>query len=241
MRMQTLVALVFPPECLSCRARVDSPFALCGACWSDTPFILGASCELCGTGLEGQTASQGPLVCETCHHVARPWDKGRAVMAYAGNGRKLVLALKHGDRTEVARAAGPWLARAAADLVADNPLVVPIPLHPFRLMRRRYNQAALLAQALGRAARLDVEVQALCRVRMTPSQSGHDQEARFVNLADAIRPHPRNGQTLRGRPVLIVDDVMTSGATFAAATEACRMAGAAKIRVLSLARAARDA
>lgn len=239
--MQTVLRTMFPPECLSCGARVESDFGLCGSCWPETPFILGAACDLCGIALPGQSADGEVLICDECHRIPRPWDKGRAVMRYSGIGRKLVMGLKHGDRAEIARAAGPWLARAAGDLLSDDPVLVPVPLHPIRLAMRRFNQSALLALAMGRACGAEVAVEALRRTRATPKQEGRDRESRFRNLADAIAPHPRCGKILSGRPVILVDDVMTSGATFGAAAEACRAAGATHLRVLALARVGGDA
>ncbi len=243
MRLQTMLHTVFPPECLSCAERVEDPFAICGACWSDTPFILGAACDLCGTGLPGQNgAVDEVLVCSECETTHRPWDKGRAVFGYEGVGRKLVLALKHGDRADIARAAGPWLARAGADMLQDTPLIVPVPLHWTRIARRRFNQAALLAWSMARntPVPLDVEPMALLRLRPTPSQEGKDREARHQNVDEAIVAHPRRGDVLSDRNVILVDDVMTSGATFAAATQACLAAGAKKVSVLALARVGRD-
>lgn len=241
MRMQTVLQAVFPPECLGCGVRVDADFGLCGVCWSDTPFITGAHCDLCGTALPGQTPDGEVLICDECHRVERPWNKGRAVMRYAGKGRGLVMGLKHADRAEVARAAGPWLMRAAGDLLKDKPLLVPVPLHPIRLALRRYNQSAMLALALGHTSGAQVSVQALRRVRATPSQEGRGRDGRFENLAGAIAPHPRHGKDLSGRSVIVIDDVMTSGATFSAATEACRAGGATQVCVLALARAGGDA
>ncbi|GAB5447109.1 double zinc ribbon domain-containing protein [Gymnodinialimonas sp.] len=241
MRLQTMLHAVFPPECLSCSARVEDAFAICGACWGDTPFILGAACDLCGTGLPGQTAAEGEaLICGECQRVPRAWDHARAVFAYEGVGRKLVLSLKHGDRTDIARAAGPWMARAAADLLEDQPLLVPVPLHWTRLARRRFNQAALLAWSLARHCDAEVEPMALLRLRPTPSQEGRSRDARYQNVDEAIIPHPRNGSRMEGRNVLLIDDVMTSGATLAIATEACRRAGAEKVSVLALARVGDD-
>ncbi|MDG3041553.1 double zinc ribbon domain-containing protein [Roseicyclus marinus] len=240
MRLQTVLHAIFPPACLCCEARVDTDFALCAACWAQTPFVLGTACDLCGVGLPGQSASGGPLVCEECHTIARPWSHGRAVLHYAGNGRKLVLGLKHGDRAEVARAAGPWMARAAADLLARDPLILPIPLHRWRLAQRRFNQSALLASALARVSGRDWLPDALVRARHTPTQDGRDRTARFANLDAAIRAAPRHAATLAGRNILLVDDVMTSGATFSAAAQACHAAGAEQVCVLALARVARD-
>ena len=242
MNLQTVLHAVFPPECLNCGARVDDDFALCGACWTQTPFILGAHCDLCGKALPGQSAAAGErLVCDECHRIVRPWDRGRAVLTYADVGRKLVLGLKHGDRAEIARAAGPWLARAGAELLDDAPLLVPVPLHALRLARRRFNQSALLAKAMARVTGAELALQALVRVRATPSQDGRDRDGRFQNLDGAMAPHPRHGAALCGRAVVLIDDVFTSGATFAAAAEACRAAGAERIRVLALARVSPDA
>jgi ComF family protein len=241
MNLQTVLRAVFPPECLNCGARVEDDFALCGACWPETPFILGACCDTCGKALPGQTPAEGErLICDECRTIARPWSRGRAVMGYADVGRKLVLGLKHGDRAEVARAAGPWLKRAGADLLAGDPLLVPIPLHAIRLAKRRYNQSALLAMSLARETGLEVALQALRRARATPTQDGRDRDARFANLDGAIVPHPRHGTALQGRGVVLIDDVFTSGATFAAAAEACRAAGASDVNVLALARVSQD-
>lgn len=242
MRLQTAVQAVFPPECLCCGGRVDTDFALCGLCWADTPFIHGAACDTCGTPLPGAAdAGDGPLRCDDCLSIARPWEKGRAVFTYGGNARSLVLGLKHGDRAEVARAAGPWMAQAAGPLLDGAPLIVPVPLHWWRLFRRRYNQSALLAQALARETGLTCLPDALVRPQATRSQDGLDRDARFGNLRGAIRPHPKRGAALSGRKVLLIDDVMTSGATFAAAAEACLGAGATHVCVMALARVAKDA
>jgi predicted amidophosphoribosyltransferase len=240
MRMQTVLHAVFPPECLSCGARVDEDFSLCGACWSETPFIFGAACDLCGIALPGQNSEGERLICDECHTIERPWEAGRAVMGYSEIGRKLILGLKHGDRSDVARAAGPWMARAGADLLCDDPLLVPVPLHPMRLLSRRYNQSAQLALSMAAVTGQEVELRALIRRRSTPTQDGRGRFARFENLADAIAPHARLGAELKGRPVVLIDDVMTSGATFAAAAEACRAAGASHVRVMALARVGYD-
>jgi ComF family protein len=238
--MQTLLHAVFPPECLCCGSLVETDFAICGSCWAGTPFVLGAACDLCGVGLPGQSAGGAPLICEECHGIARPWSRGRAVMHYAGNGRKLVLGLKHGDRAEIARAAGPWFARAGSDLLNDDPLILPIPLHWRRLAQRRFNQAALLARALSGVSGCDWLPDALIRARHTGTQDGRDREGRFRNLDGAIGVAPRRATRLAGRRVLLIDDVMTSGATFSAATQACLAVGAEQVCVIALARVARD-
>lgn len=238
--MQSALRLLFPPQCISCGALVDSDFGLCGACWRETPFIAGLVCDRCGTPLPGEDAGRAEL-CDDCLGLSRPWGRGRAVMAYRDNGRKLVLALKHADRTDLARPAAAWLARAAAPILRPDALAVPVPLHRLRLLRRRFNQAALLAAGLARTAGLDHCPDLLLRTRRTASQEGRSREARFANLAGAIRVNPRRAGRIAGRPALLVDDVMTSGATLAAAAEALIAAGATGVDVLVLARVAKDA
>ncbi len=219
---------------------VESDFGLCAACWRDTPFIAGLVCDSCGTPLPGENDGHVER-CDDCMTIARPWARGRAALLYKDNARRLVLALKHGDRLDLARPAGQWLARAGTPILQPGMLVVPIPVHWTRLLSRRYNQAAVLAKALAREARLDLAPDALIRPRRTDPHEGMSREARFANMSGAIRPHPKRGPALAGRTVLLIDDVMTSGATFAAAAEACHAAGADEVFVLALARVAKDA
>lgn len=239
MGLQAMLRLIYPSQCLGCDERVTSDFGLCGACWRDTPFISGLVCDTCGTPLPGESA--GAVVhCDDCLTLSPPWVQGRAAMLYKGNGRKMVLQLKHGDRLDLAKPAGVWLLRAAKPLIRPNTLIAPIPLHWFRLLRRRYNQSALLSASLGRLAQAEHCPDLLIRPRYTPSQGGRDRHARFENMKDAIQIHPRRAGLLRGRSILLVDDVMTSGATLSAASDACLAAGASEICVAVLARVAKD-
>lgn len=224
---------------MSCGALTDSDFGLCGDCWRDTSFIGGLVCDTCGTPLPGQDDGQA-VQCDDCMQIARPWSRGRAALLYKDMGRKIVLGIKHADRTELARAAGTWMATAAAPLVQDRTIIVPIPLHWTRLLRRRYNQSALLAQWLGHVLHRPVCPDALLRKTRTKPLEGHSRDARFAALQGAIVPHPGRTAQITGRPVLLVDDVMTSGATLAAGAEALLAAGATDVCVLLLARVTKD-
>lgn len=227
--------LVYPPQCLTCDALVTDDFGLCPDCWRATPFITGLVCDLCGTPLPGEDPGH-PVNCDDCLTVARPWSRGRAAMVYADNGRALVLALKHGDRMDLAHPASHWLHRSVAPMLEEGMLVAPVPLHWLRLLKRRYNQAALLSRGLARLAGLDHCPDLLLRPRRTPTQDGRDRAGRFANVGQAIRANPRRTGLMAGRAVLLVDDVMTSGATLAAAAEACLAGGASHVVVAALAR-----
>jgi len=218
---------------------VESDFGLCGTCWRDTPFIGGTVCDACGVPLPG--ASDGfRLECDDCMAAPRPWKQGRAALIYKDRARQMVLALKHGDRAEIARPAGIWLARAARPLLKDGMLIAPVPLHWSRLLKRRFNQAALLAQALARETGLAMCPDLLVRPTRTTPQDGKSAALRFADMVSVIEPHPKRRHRMAARSVLLVDDVMTSGATLTACAEACRAGGAHDVYVVTLARVAKD-
>ena len=240
MQLQTAVSLIYPPRCITCGDMVESDFGLCGTCWRDTAFLGGVICDCCGAPLPA--GGEGSVHhCDACMQSAKPWVQGRAALMYRDTGRKLVLALKHGDRQEMARLAGLWMANTICGHVPPDTLVVPVPLHWSRLLKRRYNQSALLAKSVADKLGLAWCPDALIRSKRTPSLEGLTYTERFETLDNAIRPHPKRGAVIRGRPVLLIDDVMTTGATLVACTQACLAAGADPVRVLTLARAGKDA
>lgn len=231
------VNALLPPTCLRCGAAVSVPGTLCGACWEQVSFIAPPMCACCGYPFELAPA-EGQL-CAACQARPPAFDRARAVMAYDGGSRDLVLGFKHADRTEGAPAYATWMLRAAADVLPDAEVAVPVPLHRWRLLRRRYNQAALLANALGRRAGVPVCPDALLRTRNNPSQGAMTTRGRWRNVQGVFAAHPRRRAAVAGRRVLLVDDVMTTGATLEACARVLRRAGATGVDAVTLARVVR--
>lgn len=237
-QFQTALQLVFPPRCIGCGDLVETDFQLCGSCWRDTPFIDGLICDACGVPLPGSETDE-PEFCDDCLKTVRPWQKGRAALLYEGRGRQMVLALKHGDRHEIVHPAAVWMANQARSLTAADTLIAPIPLYWSRFLRRRFNQSALLSRAIARHLQTQHVPSLLLRQRATSKLDGKGREERYRILADSITINPKFAEEVIGRPVLLVDDVMTSGATFSAAACACLAAGASQVNVIALARVAK--
>jgi len=230
---------VLPPQCLACGEVVAEPGALCPECWGGVTFLGPPQCAVCGRPFE-YDHGEGAL-CGACIRRPPPFERARAAMAYGDTCRALIIGFKHGDRTDAAAAFGRWLARAGAGLIADADMAVPVPLHWTRLFARRFNQAALLAGALGRGCGLPVMPDLLVRRRRTPSQGHMGPAARRRNLKGAFAVRPSRRSQVRGRRVLLVDDVLTTGATATACARTLVRAGAAAVDVLTLALVVRPA
>lgn len=237
--LQTAIRVIYPPECLGCGAPSETDKALCGPCWRECRFLSAPVCERCSLPLSGDADETG-LLCDTCLTTARGWSHGRAALLYKGTGRRIALALKHGDRHDLAAPAAKWMA-AVAPTLDPQTLVIPVPLHWTRFVKRRFNQAALLASHVAQELGLAQCPDALIRKRATPALDGKTRNERFATLAQMIDVNPRHAEKLAGRDVLLIDDVMTSGATLGACAEACVTNGARNVDVLVLARVAKDA
>lgn len=231
--------LAFPPVCLCCRAAVAEPGAVCAACWREMALIERPFCERLGTPFAADYGA-GPLLSPDA--IANPpvYARARAVARFDGPARRLVHRLKYGDRLELARTMGAWMARAGEELLVEADLLVPVPLHARRLAYRQFNQSALLAQAISRMCGVPAEAGLLQRVKATPSQVGLSRTQRGLNLQGAFRVHPEKTTILAGRAVVLVDDVLTSGATVNAASRALLRGGARRVDVIVFARVLTD-
>jgi ComF family protein len=230
---------LFPPLCISCGGRIGEPYALCSKCWRDVSFVEGAACARCGLPFEIDAGENA--VCAACYAVPTVFDRARSILHYDEASKRLILGFKHGDRLERAPALIGWLERAGRVLAQDADFIVPVPLHPSRLWRRRYNQSAILAQGIARRFGKTYAPLLLERVRRTPSQGAMPSaKARHRNVAGAFQVAKPERYEIRGKNVLLLDDVYTTGATLNACAAALRGAGAGQINALTLARVVRD-
>ncbi|MBS7541093.1 ComF family protein [Ancylobacter lacus] len=236
---RALVDGVLPPLCVACRADVDTPGCLCGACWSRIPFIAAPLCDRLGTPFDAGPATGGPgrpLVSPRALADPPAYGRARAVARYDGVVRDLVHGLKYGDRLDIAPPLARLMAGAGAELLAGADALVPVPLHARRLWRRRFNQSALLAQGIARESGVPVRTGWLERRRATAPQVGLERGPRAANVAGAFAVPAPMAAELRGRRLVLVDDVLTTGATLDACTKALLRAGAGAVDVLVFAR-----
>jgi ComF family protein len=223
-----------PPLCPSCREPVGDGAGLCAACWSKLSPIERPFCEKLGIPF---TYDPGPGI-YSMQAIADPpaYVRARAAVRYDEIARTMVHALKYGDRLDLAPVMARWMARAGADLLADADIVVPVPLHWRRMWARRFNQSATLAKLLAGPYGVPVSYAALKRVKATPQQVGLSRSERAVNVQGAFRVDPAGKAEIARRHVVLVDDVLTSGATADACSRALLRAGARQVDVLVFAR-----
>ncbi|WP_376985571.1 ComF family protein [Bosea sp. R86505] len=236
--LRAAIDIVYPPSCIACQAATGEAQALCPTCWGEMRFIERPYCERLGTpfavdlgeGLVSPAAIADPPV----------FARARAACRFDGTARELVHRLKYGDRTDLALTMGRMMIQAGRELLPDADVIVPVPLHRFRLWTRRFNQAAALAQVVSRASGVPLVPLALARVKRTRQQVGLTRAQRADNLQGAFKVPPAARPQIEGRHVLLVDDVLTTGATGNAAARALLRGGARTVDILTFARVVSD-
>lgn len=236
--LRAAVDIVYPPSCVACQAATGEAQALCPACWGEMRFIERPYCERLGTpfavdlgdGMVSPAAIADPPV----------FARARAVCRFDGTARELVHRLKYGDRTDLALTMGRMMTQAGRELLPEADVIVPVPLHRFRLWTRRFNQAAALAQVVAQRSGVPLAPLALARVKRTRQQVGLTRAQRADNLQGAFKVPPAARPQIEGRRVLLVDDVLTTGATGNAAARALLRGGARTVDILTFARVVAD-
>jgi ComF family protein len=227
-----LLDLLIPPQCPGCATPTPRQGSFCAACFAQLTFITPPLCTGCGLPFASQAFAGPRGLCAPCEDQPRPWHEARAALLYDAAARRLILALKHADRQENAAVLAAHMARAGDSLLARAALLVPVPLHLRRLRQRGFNQSALLARALARRSGVPCMPDVLRRVRATPPLGTMTAAARRDALDGAVTLRERRRALVAGRRVLLIDDVMTSGATVACCARALLDGGASHVDVL---------
>ena len=221
---------------MGCRADVSDPHGLCVTCWSDLRLAGGAhQCPRCAHPLPEIDEGDD---CKGCASQRLEWSRMQTATLYGGTARSLVLSLKHGDRPDLAVPMARWMRRAGQGVLSGADIVIPVPLHWTRRVKRRFNQSAELSRRIAKEQGIDHGAGLLLRTRATGSQKGLSPEQRRANVAGAFAcPSPAR---VEGRRIVLVDDVMTTGATLNAASRALCKSGAASVDVLVFARVTQE-
>lgn len=225
-----VVDFITPPRCLICREPVGEPASLCAACWPQLRQIDEPVCAVTGIPF---TYDQGEgAVSAAALANPPPWQRARAAVAFDETSRVLVHGLKYHDTQETGLLMSRMMARAGRALLAEADLLIPVPLHRFRLWQRRFNQSSYLAQHLAEREGKPWRTNVLTRIKATRPQVGLDSAARRKNLKGAFHVGDRQESFIAGRKILLIDDVLTTGATSSACVQALKKAGAAQVDVL---------
>lgn len=226
---------VLPPRCLSCGVDVDKSGTLCPSCWGELSFIMDPFCDNCGVPLP-QTLPSG-VVCPECSSNVPPFAKARAALIYKGPVMRLVSRYKYHDQLQSTLLLTGWMQLAGKALIDEAEMIVPVPLHWKRLFLRRYNQAAELGRTLAKANAKPFASTLLVRRKATQPQASLTRVGRVANVKGAFIVNPKLAKdAVKDKTILLVDDVMTTGATITACAKALKKAGARKILVLTVAR-----
>jgi ComF family protein len=234
--LRPVLDFALPPRCPGCGAVTEEPHRFCLACWSALTFLGEPCCARCALPFE--YGEEAEILCGRCLAEPPAYDRLRAAVAYGDIARAVALKLKYGGRPGVAETMARFMERHLD--AAPAPILAPVPLHRWRIWRRGYNQAALIAGALARRAGLEARLDLVERVKATPVLRGMSPRERRDAVRGAFRVNPKRKAALKGRAVVLVDDVYTSGATAEACARILRRAGAERVDVLCWARVVRE-
>ena len=228
-----VIDFLAPPKCLVCHDAVLEPASLCLSCWAHLRFIDAPVCNVLGIPFaydQGEGAISPAALADP-----PPWDRARAAVAYDEASRGIVQSLKYRDTLEAGLLMARLMARAGRQVIQEADIIIPVPLHRFRLWNRRFNQAAFLSQQLSRQFAKPYLTDVLLRTKTSRSQVGLSFDERRKNVAKVFHATPKGASRLAGRRILLVDDVLTTGATAGSCVAVLKRAGAANVDVLAFA------
>lgn len=237
-----LVNLVLPPRCIVSGQEVDRQGMLAPEIWAGLDFIAAPYCNICCIPFEFDTAT-GTELCASCIQKAPDYNRARSALKYNDASRPLILGFKHADQTHAVLAFMPWMKASGVEFISGAhkaDILIPVPLHPLRLLARRYNQAALLAHKFSKETGIPVFLDGLKRVRHTPSQGHLNAGERAKNVKKAFAVTPRYIEQIKGKNILLIDDVYTTGSTVNECARALKKAGAFEVNVLCIARVVKE-
>lgn len=226
--------ILLPARCIGCGVNVEQAGALCVECWGKIQFISKPSCFKCGTPFPYHMGDNA--ICGGCMESPPLYDRAVSAFLYDDASRKLITRFKYGDQIHSARTLTEFMFRAGQDFLWQGDVIVPVPLHPIRLLKRRYNQSALLAQILSHQSDVPYNPSALVRSRHIPPQASLQRNKRQKNVKGAFDVPVKQQEYINGKIILLVDDVVTTGATLNECARVLKKAGAAKVFVLTLAK-----
>lgn len=235
-----MLDVLFPPRCIVTGEPVGANGMIAPSLWAQMDFISDPKCARCGLPFDYESdfeeTHSGDYLCGECMRAPPVFSLARSALKYNDASRGLILAFKHGDRLQALPVFMPWLLNAGAELLEGADFLVPVPLHYTRLIKRRYNQAAILAYGIAGKTGINAEVLALKRRRATVSQGHLNTRQRKDNVRGAFSVTPKGAELFRGKIIVLIDDVYTSGATISECTKALLKSGVLEVRVLTLAR-----
>ena len=232
--------MILPPRCVVTGEIVERQGVLAPKAWAGIDFIRDPMCDKCGVPFAFEMLEEHENAqCANCLDHPPSYESARAALKYNDHSRDLILGFKHADMIHAAVSFLPWLKMAGAEMLGQADALVPVPLHRWRLLKRRYNQAAVIAQYLGKDCGLPVLHQGLIRTRATPTQGHLDYAERAKNVKQAFAVHPKYKAQIAGKTIVLIDDVYTTGSTVKECTKVLLKAGTAKVHILTLARVAK--
>lgn len=237
--VEKAVDTVLPPRCPVSGDMVDMHGMISAETWKGLEFVSAPFCEKCGIPFDFDVQAEGNI-CVKCLEKPPAFDTARSALIYNDTSRGMILGFKHGDKIHAAKSFVPWLKRSGQEMIDQADFIIPVPLHRFRLLRRRYNQAAIMGYELSKETGITHAPLALRRIRATASQ-GHlktDERAKNVRKAFALRDGYE--EKMKDKNIILIDDVYTTGATVSECTKILKRAGAGRVDVLTLARVVKD-